>query len=319
MIVWSLFDLGNYEDLCKSGIRACRIKRHGSIITQGRSEGKKKDYSNGRKKENTEINAEKKEKIIFLKKKEDGRFKENSGMQFGQENWSACRNIGLTRSDGIEIQKYYIDYLETLVSNYKAARSMDPTGGYEDEGKRRFKAYHSDGNLEGSMAEKEKGRVKHFGLTLEEEEEGKHKNKKKLHTYCARIDAQRIRFRLGSIFAIMRALNQGIAMSFEELRGSQPVFAPIQTNVMPENTETQRQHENEDINRVGNHLQAARQPDNGGNPGAMNSFSSMLLWILGGASSEGLNLFLSMFRNVRDHGQAYAESPRQENRATQTS
>ncbi|GJV72540.1 membralin-like protein [Tanacetum coccineum] len=103
------------------------------------------------------------------------------------------------------------------------------------------------------------------------------------------------------------------------LRGSQPVRAPIQTNVMPENTETQTQHENEDINRVGNHLQAAGQPDNGGNPGAMNSFSSMLLWILGGASSESLNSFLSMFRDVRDQGQAYAESPRQENRATQTS
>ncbi|PWA58690.1 hypothetical protein CTI12_AA397540 [Artemisia annua] len=103
------------------------------------------------------------------------------------------------------------------------------------------------------------------------------------------------------------------------LRGSQPVLAPIQTNVMSGNTETQMQHENEGINRVGNHLQAAGQPDTGGNPGAMNSFSSMLLWILGGASSEGLNSFLSMFRDVRDQGQAYAESPRQENRATQTS
>nr|GEW40543.1 membralin like [Tanacetum cinerariifolium] len=103
------------------------------------------------------------------------------------------------------------------------------------------------------------------------------------------------------------------------LRGNQPVLAPIQTNVMAENTETQTQHENEDINRVGNHLQVAGQPDNGGNPGAMNSFSSMLLWILGGASSESLNSFLSMFRDVRDQGQAYAESPRQENHATQTS
>lgn len=38
--------------------------------------------------------------------------------------------------------------------------------------------------------------------------------------------------------------------------------------------------------------------------GAMSSFSSMLLWILGGASSEGLNSFLSMFRDVRDEDEA---------------
>ncbi|KAI3695650.1 hypothetical protein L1987_78649 [Smallanthus sonchifolius] len=76
--------------------------------------------------------------------------------------------------------------------------------------------------------------------------------------------------------------------------------------------ETQTQApENDNMNRVGvgNHHQS-----DGGSGG---SFSSMLLWILGGASSEGLNSFLSMFR---DQGQAYAaDAPHQENRATQTS
>ncbi|CAH8387358.1 unnamed protein product [Eruca vesicaria subsp. sativa] len=38
--------------------------------------------------------------------------------------------------------------------------------------------------------------------------------------------------------------------------------------------------------------------------GAMSSFSSMLLRILGGAPSEGLNSFLSMFRDVRDEDAA---------------
>lgn len=38
--------------------------------------------------------------------------------------------------------------------------------------------------------------------------------------------------------------------------------------------------------------------------GAMSSFSSMLLRILGGASSEGFNSFLSMFRDVRDEDEA---------------
>nr|XP_043637657.1 membralin-like protein At1g60995 [Erigeron canadensis] len=97
------------------------------------------------------------------------------------------------------------------------------------------------------------------------------------------------------------------------LRGGQPALPPIQTNLMPTNTETQTLPQNDSINRVGNH-----QSDSGANPGAMSSFSSMLLWLLGGASSEGLNSFLSMFRDVRDHGQTYAESPQQENRATQT-
>ena len=38
--------------------------------------------------------------------------------------------------------------------------------------------------------------------------------------------------------------------------------------------------------------------------GAMSSFSSMLLRILGGASSDGFNSFLSMFRDVRDEDEA---------------
>ncbi|GJU77929.1 hypothetical protein Tco_1274999 [Tanacetum coccineum] len=61
------------------------------------------------------------------------------------------------RSDGIEIQRCYLDYLEALVSHYKAARSSrNPTGGYE--GIRRFEDYHGDGNMDGSLAAKEKGR-----------------------------------------------------------------------------------------------------------------------------------------------------------------
>ncbi|KAK7412056.1 hypothetical protein VNO78_03502 [Psophocarpus tetragonolobus] len=52
-----------------------------------------------------------------------------------------------------------------------------------------------------------------------------------------------------------------------------------------------------------------RQAERGPNPGSMNSFSSLLLWILGGASSEGLNSFFSMFRDVRDQGQDFNETP----------
>ncbi|KAJ7946615.1 putative Membralin [Quillaja saponaria] len=59
------------------------------------------------------------------------------------------------------------------------------------------------------------------------------------------------------------------------------------------------------------------QAESGPNPGTMNSFSSLLLWILGGASSEGRNSFFSMFRDARDQGQVYAESPRHEARGQQ--
>nr|GEX41764.1 hypothetical protein [Tanacetum cinerariifolium] len=43
-------------------------------------------------------------------------------------------------------------------------------GGYGDEGIRRFDGYYGDGNKDGSTVVKEKGIVKHFGITLEEEE-----------------------------------------------------------------------------------------------------------------------------------------------------
>ncbi|KAH9751480.1 Membralin-like protein [Citrus sinensis] len=80
--------------------------------------------------------------------------------------------------------------------------------------------------------------------------------------------------------------------------------------------------ENNNPDRVGNTMEIPGQPDlqqpeTGPNPGSMNSFSSLLLWILGGASSEGLNSFLSMFRDVREQGQVFADSQRQENGGNQ--
>ncbi|RDY02822.1 hypothetical protein CR513_13673 [Mucuna pruriens] len=58
--------------------------------------------------------------------------------------------------------------------------------------------------------------------------------------------------------------------------------------------------------RVANPAQIPGQAERGPNPGSMNSFSSLLLWILGGASSEGLNSFFSMFR---DQGQVFTQTP----------
>ncbi|GKE76156.1 ARID DNA-binding domain-containing protein, partial [Tanacetum coccineum] len=94
-------------------------------------------------------------------------------VQFEGDFEGLAEVLGLQRSNGMDIRRCYLDYLEPLVSNYKAARPSNPTGGYEDEGIRRFEDYHGDGNKDGSTAAKEKGGVKHFGITLEKEEEGK--------------------------------------------------------------------------------------------------------------------------------------------------
>nr|GEZ09799.1 polygalacturonase-like [Tanacetum cinerariifolium] len=94
---------------------------------------------------------------------------------FGEEFGALAEILGLTGSDGKEIQKCYIDYLEALVSYYKTARSSgDPIIGNEDL--ESFKSYRCDGNRDDTMdAENGKERVEHFGITLEDEGIGKHK------------------------------------------------------------------------------------------------------------------------------------------------
>ena len=47
--------------------------------------------------------------------------------------------------------------------------------------------------------------------------------------------------------------------------------------------------------------------------GSLNPFASLLLWLLEGGASDGIISFFSMFRDVRDHGQDYADPPRNEN------
>ncbi|GMP50107.1 hypothetical protein CsSME_00016854 [Camellia sinensis var. sinensis] len=102
--------------------------------------------------------------------------------------------------------------------------------------------------------------------------------------------------------------------------GSNPVIPTTNTAELPG---LRGQAENDNSNRGPNPLQVAGQPDipqaeTGANAGTMNSFSNLLLWILGGASSEGLNSFLSLFRDVRDQGgQVYPEPARQENHTSQ--
>nr|GFC15890.1 ARID DNA-binding domain-containing protein [Tanacetum cinerariifolium] len=90
-------------------------------------------------------------------------------VQFENDFEGLAEVFGLERSDAFDIRRCYLDYLEPLVSTYKAARSSNPTGGYGDKGIRCFDGYHGDGNKDGSTVAKEKEIVKHFGITLKEE------------------------------------------------------------------------------------------------------------------------------------------------------
>ncbi|KAK4254384.1 hypothetical protein QN277_009774 [Acacia crassicarpa] len=112
--------------------------------------------------------------------------------------------------------------------------------------------------------------------------------------------------------------NQGIVNAdLASGAGLRPVLDPL----MPQNraaaAEPQGRSEN-NPDRTANPEPFPGQPDlqqpevdPGPGPGSMNSFSSLLLWILGG-SSEGLNSFFSMFRDVRDQGQVFVEPTRED-------
>ncbi|GAU24355.1 hypothetical protein TSUD_390640 [Trifolium subterraneum] len=116
--------------------------------------------------------------------------------------------------------------------------------------------------------------------------------------------------------------NQGLsATNLPSGTGFRPGFDQSMPQNGPGVTDPQGQSES-NSDRVANPTQIPgqadiRQAERGPNPGSMNSISSLLLWILGGASSEGLNSFFSMFRDVRDQGQVYTEAPRHDNRENQ--
>lgn len=90
------------------------------------------------------------------------------------------------------------------------------------------------------------------------------------------------------------------------------VDVPVPPNIRAEasgRTEHFGEANQQNENIRGNPLPMPDQPEAGPNPANMNSFSSLLLWILGGASSESLNSLFSIFRDVRDQDQFYDERP----------
>ncbi|GKD19439.1 ARID DNA-binding domain-containing protein [Tanacetum coccineum] len=95
-------------------------------------------------------------------------------MHFGQEFGALAEILGLTRSDGEEIRKCYMNYLEVFISYYKIARAPEnPIRGGEDS--KGLEEYQWNIGKKGAQIAVEKGKEKleHFVIKLEEEEDCK--------------------------------------------------------------------------------------------------------------------------------------------------
>ncbi|GJV59631.1 ARID DNA-binding domain-containing protein [Tanacetum coccineum] len=94
--------------------------------------------------------------------------------RFGQEFGALAEILGLPRSDGEEIRKCYMTYLDVFISYYKTARAPeDPTKVEEDT--ESLESYQWNSGKTGApiAEEKEKKKLEHFGIKLEEEEDCK--------------------------------------------------------------------------------------------------------------------------------------------------
>ncbi|GJU28208.1 ARID DNA-binding domain-containing protein [Tanacetum coccineum] len=94
--------------------------------------------------------------------------------EFGQEFGALAEILGLPRSDGEEIRKCYMTYLDVFISYYKTARAPeDPTKVEEDT--ESLESYQWNSGKTGApiAEEKEKKKLEHFGIKLEEEEDCK--------------------------------------------------------------------------------------------------------------------------------------------------
>ncbi|GKC75238.1 ARID DNA-binding domain-containing protein [Tanacetum coccineum] len=116
-------------------------------------------------------------------------------VQFGQEFGALAEILGLPRSDGEEIRKCCMTYLDVLISYYKAARAPeDPIKVEEDT--ESLKSYQWNIGKTGApiAEEKEKKKLEHFGIKLEEEEDYKEQQsayyrKDQSHVICYRCQS----------------------------------------------------------------------------------------------------------------------------------
>ncbi|GKD83391.1 ARID DNA-binding domain-containing protein [Tanacetum coccineum] len=95
-------------------------------------------------------------------------------VHFGQEFGALAEILGLTRSDGEEIRKCYMTYLEVFVSYYKTAKAPEnPMRGEEDTESLEEYQWKIGKMGASNAAEKGKEKLEHFGIKLEEEEDCK--------------------------------------------------------------------------------------------------------------------------------------------------
>ncbi|GJY15882.1 ARID DNA-binding domain-containing protein [Tanacetum coccineum] len=94
--------------------------------------------------------------------------------KFGQEFGALAEILGLPRSDGEEIRKCYMTYLDVFISYYKTARAPeDPTKVEEDTESLESYQWNSGKTGVPIAEEKEKKKLEHFGIKLEDEEDCK--------------------------------------------------------------------------------------------------------------------------------------------------
>nr|GEU32658.1 ARID DNA-binding domain-containing protein [Tanacetum cinerariifolium] len=96
-------------------------------------------------------------------------------VQFGQEFGALAEILGLTRSDGEEIRKCYITYLDVFTSYYKTARAPDDPTKEEEEDSESIESYQWNGGKTCApiVVEKGKKKLEHFGIKLEKEKDCK--------------------------------------------------------------------------------------------------------------------------------------------------
>nr|GEZ24855.1 ARID DNA-binding domain-containing protein [Tanacetum cinerariifolium] len=110
----------------------------------------------------------------YRKEEEPGIVEDTNTPVFGQEFGALTEIPGLTRSDGEDIRKCYMTYLEVFVSYYKTARAPEnPMTGEEDMESLEEYQWNLGKKGASSAVEKKKERLEHFRIKLEKEEESK--------------------------------------------------------------------------------------------------------------------------------------------------
>nr|GEV26380.1 ARID DNA-binding domain-containing protein [Tanacetum cinerariifolium] len=138
------------------------------------------------------------------KEGEMARFVEDTNAsEFGQEFGALAEILGLTRSDGEEIRKCYITYLEVFISYYKTARAPEYTTKVNEDSESLEPYQWNIGKTCTPIAvEKGKEKLEPFGIKLEEEEDCK--NQQSTHYAKEKLEP------FGRLHVVLADANPGI-------------------------------------------------------------------------------------------------------------